>query len=51
MARNSNGPLGDLPDITDPSAVVDDLEPEIVQGPLGVPLAKPKGAPDLPGTK
>ena len=36
------------PDVDD---VMEQLEPETVEGPLGVPLVKPKGAPDLPGTE
>lgn len=38
----------DLPDITDPSRVLDDLEPETIDGPLGIPILKPKGAPEPP---
>lgn len=38
-----------LPDLGDPSEVVDDLEPEVVSGPLGFPVLKPKGAPNPPG--
>lgn len=30
--------------------VADKLEPELKEGPMGVPYPKPKGAPDLPGT-
>lgn len=40
----------DLPDPTNPSEVVDDLEPEVVDGPFGLPIVKPKGAPDPPGS-
>jgi len=37
-----------MTDYTDPSSVVDDLEPELAEGPLGLPYVKPKGGPDLP---
>jgi hypothetical protein len=40
----------DLPDLTDPSEVADDLEPEVADGPFSIPYLKPKGAPDLPGS-
>lgn len=38
----------DVPDLTDPSEVMDDLEPEVVDGPFGLPVVKPKGV-DAPG--
>lgn len=45
-----NGPFdgGDPPDMTDPADVLEGIEPETVDGPLGLPIVKPKGAPDLP---
>ena len=30
--------------------LMDALEPEMKEGPMGVPYPKPKGGPDLPGT-
>jgi len=50
MAPNNPLSNADLPDPTDPSAVVNAAEPEVVEGPLGVPIVQPKGGPDLPGT-
>lgn len=43
-------PLDDFgaPDLSDPSSVVQGLEPEQVDGPAGLPLVKPKGFPDPP---
>lgn len=40
-----NNPMNDvnLPNPADPSEVVDGLEPEVVDGPLGLPMVKPKG--------
>lgn len=32
----------------DPTNAVEDLEPELADGPLGLPYVKPKGAPALP---
>lgn len=32
----------------DPGNALNDLEPELAEGPLGVPYPKPKGAPDIP---
>lgn len=40
-----------MADTPDPSSVVEDLEPELAEGPLGLPYVKPKGAPDLPGSE
>lgn len=37
---------GDKPDASD---IIDSLEPEVSEGPFGLPIIKPKGAPDLPG--
>lgn len=37
-----------LPDPTDPEEVVKGLEPEVADGPLGVPILKPRGL-DAPG--
>lgn len=39
-----------MPNTPDPTDAVDDLEPELTTGPLGLPYVKPKGAPDLPGS-
>ena len=33
-------------DFGDDMAVLEELEPEVVDGPMGLPLVKPKGAPD-----
>lgn len=46
---NSNGldfPSFDFPD-TD-MELLDDLEPEVVDGPFGIPVVKPRGAPAPP---
>lgn len=40
----------DLPDPTNADEVMNDLSPEVREGPLGIPVVAPKGAPDLPGT-
>lgn len=32
----------------DPSSIVNDLEPEMKEGPLGIPVIAPKGAPEPP---
>lgn len=37
----------DLSDVKNPQKVMQKLEPEVVEGPLGVPIVKPKGAPDI----
>lgn len=44
----ANG-VPDPSNLTDPSKVASDLEPEIVDGPLGLPIVKPKGAPTPDG--
>lgn len=31
--------------------LLDDLEPEVVDGPFGIPMLKPKGAPEPPFDK
>lgn len=36
------------PDLPDPGNALNDLEPEMRDGPLGLPVLVPKGAPDLP---
>lgn len=33
----------DMPNPGDPSEIIDGLEPEVVDGPLGLPVLKPKG--------
>jgi hypothetical protein len=40
--------FGQLGDFGDDIGVLEDIEPEVVDGPLGLPLVKPKGAPDPP---
>lgn len=45
----SNG-MPDPSDLADPSKMIENLEPEMVDGPLDIPVVKPKGAPDLPDT-
>lgn len=39
-----------MPNTPDPTDALEDLEPELADGPLGLPYVKPKGAPDLPGS-
>lgn len=41
----------DVPNPTDPEEVMEALEPEVKEGPFGVPYPKPSGGPDLPGTR
>lgn len=41
----------DFPELDFPGAdmdFLDDIEPEIVDGPFGLPVVKPKGAPEPP---
>lgn len=47
MARNNPFQNADMPNLTDPSDVVNSLEPEVSEGPLGLPVVKPKAAPDV----
>lgn len=37
-----------MPNTPDPSSALNDLEPELKEGPLGVPILAPKGAPEPP---
>jgi hypothetical protein len=37
----------DLPDPSDPESVLDGLEPEVDEGPLGLPIVRPTFLPDL----
>lgn len=37
-----------LGDFGDDFGVFEDIEPEVVDGPFGLPVVKPKGAPDPP---
>lgn len=37
-----------MPNTPDPSNIVDDLTPELKEGPLGIPIPAPKGAPEPP---
>lgn len=46
MAYGDNSGNFDLPD---PSELVDDLEPEVVEVGPGIPIVKPKGAPGPDG--
>lgn len=34
-----------------PGDALDDLKPELANGPLGLPYIKPQGAPELPGSE
>lgn len=36
-----------MPNTPDPSDAVEDLKPEMREGPLGLPMIAPKGAPEL----
>jgi hypothetical protein len=48
MAPNLPSPDAALPGTGGPSDLLSDLEPEMAEGPLGLPYLKPSGAPDLP---
>lgn len=51
MARKSGyGSMG-LPDPRDPDEVMEAAEPELREGPLGLPFLAPSGAPELPGER
>jgi len=40
--------FGQLGDFGDDMGVLEEFEPEVAEGPLGLPYVKPKGAPELP---
>lgn len=38
-----------MPDGGGPEQILEQLQPEVADGPLGIPVVKPTGAPDPPG--
>lgn len=48
MAGPPTPDFGEIGNFGNDVGVLEDFEPEVREGPLGIPYVKPKGAPELP---